>query len=340
MATIRWRGKKKDHAQLCWYEGGVEQRVTLGRIPPSEAERHRKTKDLELVTGEPIFLGSVRFVDHREEYLKWHAMEYPDSHFRVEQILRDCCEPFESKSLGQIKRKDIEFWKGARMTRIGFNRQKEEAQVSRGTAAKEFSVVRALFTKAVDWEHIRKSPFEDVPEPKDLNDAPPHWYHKHELAQLYQRTRYGDTWKLMANTGVRLSEALQLQPKDVDLERNVLRVLSKADARTKSGKWRQIPLNDAAIDALSRLIPANEGWVIRHVRGPSLSRAFLKDARALKLDGSAHSLRHSYGTHMAMARIPLRVLKEHMGHRRIETTMIYLHIVEAMAHAEARAVNL
>jgi integrase len=339
MATIRWRGKNEDHAQLCWSENGVERRESLGRITPSEAETRRKAKEVELDTGEPIFDGSVRFIDHRAEYLKWHALEFPDSHFRVQQILTQCCEAFEPKALSQIKRRDVEQWKAERMNRIGWNRQKEEARVSRGTSGKEFRTVKALFTKAVQWERIRSNPFEGVPEPKELNSAPPHWYRKHELAQLYGRAQYGDVWKLMANAGLRREEALQLRPEHID--GTTLRVLSTEQNRTKSGKWRQVPLSDAALDALSRLLADNEtGRVIPHVTGPSLSRAFLRDVKALKLRGSLHSLRHSYGAHMVMAGVPLRTLKDLMGHARIETTMIYAHIAEDLAHVQARAVNL
>jgi integrase len=340
MATIRWRGKSEDYAQLCWSENGVERRESLGRISPSEAETRRKAKEVELDTGEPIFVASVRFIDHRDEYLRWHALEFPDSHFRVDQILMQCCQAFEPKALSQIKRRDVEQWKAERMNRIGINRRKEEAKVSRGTAAKEFSTVRALFTKAVEWERLRKSPFEGVPEPKELNSAPPHWYRKHELAQLYACEIYGDTWKLMANAGLRREEALQLRPEHVDLEGRMLRILSTEAARTKSGRWRQVPLSDAAIDALSRLLPANAERVIPHVTGPSLSRAFLRDATGLRLKGSLHSLRHSYGAHMVMAGVALRTLKDLMGHARIETTMIYAHIAEDLAHVQARAVNL
>lgn len=340
MATIRWRGKKKDRAQLNWSEGGVAQRISLGRITPREAETRRKTKEIELETGEPITLPSIRFVDHRTEYLRWHSLEYPDSHFRVEQILMQCCEDFEPKALSQIRRRDVEHWKAERMNRVGWNRQKEEAQVSRGTAGKEFRTVKALFTKAVEWERLKKSPFDDVPEPKELNSRPPHWYRKHELALLYDRTQYGDTWKLMANAGLRREEALQLRPEHV--QGTVLHVLSTQNARTKSGRWRQVPLSDSALDALSRLLAANEasGRVIPHVTGPSLSRAFLRDAKVLKLKGSLHSLRHSYGAHMVMAGVLIRTLKDLMGHARIETTMIYAHIAEDLAHVQARAVNL
>lgn len=342
MATINWRGRKKDHAQLNWSENGVQQRKTLGRISPREADTQRKAKEVELDTGEPIFVGSVRFVDHRTEYLKWHALEYPDSHFRVEQICNQCCADFEPKALSQITRRDIDLWKADRMTRVGVNRQKKAAQVARGTSGKEFRTVKALFTKAVQWERIRKSPFDDVPEPRELNSAPPHWYRKHELPKLYGREQYGDVWKLMANAGLRREEARKLRPKHVDLAGRKLHVLSSESERTKSGKWREVPLSDNAVAALTKLLAANEstGWIIPRVTGPSLSRAFLRDAKALGLDGSLHSLRHSYGAHMVMGGVTIRALKDLMGHARIETTMIYAHIAEDEMHLQARAVNL
>jgi len=340
MATINWRGKNKDFAQLNWSESGVQQRKSLGRIPPSEADLIRKAKELELGTGEQIFLPSVRFVDHRAEYLKWHALEFPDSHFRVEQILNQCCEDFEGKALSQVKRRDVEQWKGARMSRIGWNRRKEETQVSRGTAGKEFRTVKALFEKAVQWERIKKNPFDDVPEPKELNSAPPRWYRKDELGRLYQIKPYGNTWKLMANAGLRREEARKLRPEHVDIEGRMLRVLSTEQQRTKSGKWRQVPLSDSAVEALKQLLTENIDRVIPKVTGPSLSRAFLRDAKSAGLSGSLHSLRHSYGAHMIMAGMPLRALQELMGHARIETTMIYAHIAEDVSHVQARAVNL
>lgn len=341
MATINWRGKRKDYAQLNWSENGVQRRESLGRITPSEAETARKAKEVELDTGEQIFLPSVRFTDHRDEYLRWHALEFPHSHFRVEQICLQCCAAFEAKALSQIKRLDVELWKAERMNRVGMNRRKEEARVSRGTAGKEFRTVKAMLQKAVDWDRLKKNPFEGVPEPKELKSSPPHWYRTHELARLYEKEQYGATWKLIANCGLRREEALQLCPQHVDMHGRMMHVLSTEQERTKSGKWRQIPLSDNALDALSRLLKSNEtGRVIPHVTGPSLSRAFLRDAKALGLSGSLHSLRHSYGAHMVMAGVPIRVLKDLMGHARIETTMIYAHIAEDVMHVQARAVNL
>jgi integrase len=39
-----------------------------------------------------------------------------------------------------------------------------------------------------------------------------------------------------------------------------------------------------------------------------------------------HDLRHTYGSHLAMKRVPLKVIQELMGHATIEMTMRYAHL--------------
>jgi len=39
-----------------------------------------------------------------------------------------------------------------------------------------------------------------------------------------------------------------------------------------------------------------------------------------------HGLRHTYGSHLAMAGVPLTDIMTWMGHSSIETTMIYAHL--------------
>lgn len=328
MATIYARGK-------CWYinwsEGGVQRRESLGEISKHEADTIRRAKELELRTGKRIFVASRIFDEHLDEYLTWHRSEFPDSHYRVEQICRQHLTAFNGKPLAMIANTDIELWKAQRIQ-----------VVSRESVAKEFRTLKAVLEKAVEWGRgIEKNPCQYVEEPKSLDSEPIHWYTKPQLAKLY-RCHHGLTWKFLANTGLRRGEAKQLRVDRVDLARKVIQVVSSSGARTKSGKWREVPLSDNAIEAVTALIEqhGHTGFVTPRITNESLSRAFLKDVGRLGLGGSLHSLRHTYGAHMVMAGVPLRTLQILMGHANIKTTERYAHVGKDHLRDKARRVNL
>ena len=50
-----------------------------------------------------------------------------------------------------------------------------------------------------------------------------------------------------------------------------------------------------------------------------------------------HDLRHTFGTTLAAAGVPLRTIQEYMGHADIKTTQIYMHY--APSEHEVELVN-
>ena len=141
--------------------------------------------------------------------------------------------------------------------------------------------------------------------------------------------------ELLYGSGLRISEALDLDVDDIRSGATALLVMGKGS------KQRQILLSDTSTAALTRwmearsLVPPQYGERALFIgkRGKRLNRrqaARLLDEHA-KLAGipqhvSPHDLRHSFATHMLEGGADLRAVQELLGHSRISTTQRYTHL--------------
>ena len=144
--------------------------------------------------------------------------------------------------------------------------------------------------------------------------------------------------ELMYATGLRVSELVNLDLNDIDLENDIVRTIGKGN------KERIVPIGDYAKEAL--LIYLNnyrnsmlKGYICDKVflnnHGRELTRqGFFKILKTrlkevnINKDVSPHTLRHSFATHLLNNGADLRSIQEMLGHYNLSTTQIYTHIAK------------
>jgi site-specific recombinase XerD len=136
---------------------------------------------------------------------------------------------------------------------------------------------------------------------------------------------------LIYSAGLRVSEVVRLRPEDLDEERRLIHIRGG-----KGRKDRYTLLADAALTAVKRYRePGIDGpWLfpgskpnshltvrtVQHVVENARRRA------AIKKHVTAHTLRHSFATHLLEAGTDLRYIQELLGHASSRTTEIYTHV--------------
>lgn len=139
------------------------------------------------------------------------------------------------------------------------------------------------------------------------------------------------------STGIRSSELVRLNVKDVDFLSGMVRALGKRR------KERIAPLGSFAVAAVedyllargisparaaSRTVPLFLNRFGRRLSTRGIQRVLDKYICRAGLDGktSPHTLRHSFATHLLEGGADLRAVQELLGHSSLSTTQIYTHL--------------
>ena len=141
-------------------------------------------------------------------------------------------------------------------------------------------------------------------------------------------------FELIYATGLRISELINLELKNININENLIRVVGKGSVE------RIVPINDIAIKYLevyikNKRIELDNGQskklFLNKNGGPLTRQGFYKVLKTKAsivgiIDISPHKFRHSIATHMLNGGANLKVVQEMLGHKNISTTEIYTHV--------------
>lgn len=228
------------------------------------------------------------------------------------------------------------------------------------TVENQLGALAVLLNFAVRKKWIASSPMAAVELPKHGSDAPLEelrFLEPHEVARLIASARPGDyhrldraLYTLAAYSGLRQGELRGLRWEHVDLPRSIVHVLENVTrGRRSSPKGRRrrvVPLAPSVVQSLMDLrseshwtapedpvfATPSTGQSMARTRLMERYRAALRDA-ALPPDFSFHDLRHTFGTTMVRAGVPVGTIQAWMGHADLATTQLYMHYAPAQQDA-------
>lgn len=220
----------------------------------------------------------------------------------------------------------------------------KQRQYAPASVARKVAAARSFFNFLVAEGHLSRSPAQDLGAPRVGRSLPKVLSVKEVETLLEQPARRstpearrdGAMLELLYATGLRVSEMVALNLKDVNLDGSYVR------CRGKGGRERLLPLHDQAIAALKTYLeearpqfvasPEERAFFLNQ-RGHRLTRQgfwlLLKGyAREAGISSAItpHTLRHSFATHMLRGGAPLRHVQELLGHANIATTQVYTHL--------------
>ncbi|MDY6978859.1 MAG: tyrosine recombinase XerC [Pseudomonadota bacterium] len=234
----------------------------------------------------------------------------------------------------------------------------------RGLAAKslqrELSAQRGFFDFLIREGRLSANPARDVQAPR-VKRKLPQTLDVDKTAALLDETdadKQDPLWardrailELFYSSGLRLSELVQLDLGQLDLNEARVRVHGKGN------KERDLPIGRQSLAAIQAWLAVRQDmslddpqalFVSRHGRRISarnIQKRLRDRARKLGLDVPVHPhmLRHSFASHLLESSGDLRAVQELLGHADIATTQIYTHLdfqhlakIYDQAHPRAR----
>lgn len=212
---------------------------------------------------------------------------------------------------------------------------------SAATVSRRLSALKTFYRFALTRHYVESDPVYSIKGPKKEKPLP-QFVKESEMDELLDRQAWGDDYNnvrartiiiLFYETGMRLSELVNLDDKDVNF------VTSEIKITGKGNKQRIVPfgdelkntllefrrLRDASLEVKTpALVVSDKGTRMSPSKVQNIVRSNLSRVCSLKKK-SPHVLRHSFATAMLNHHVGIENLKKLLGHANISTTEIYTH---------------
>ena len=206
---------------------------------------------------------------------------------------------------------------------------------------RKLSSLRSFYKFLLRKGEVAVNPLQKITGPKNKKPLPA-FLRESDMDRLLDEVDFGEGFKgcrdhmiieMFYATGVRLSELIGLDNKDVDFSSSLIKVTGKRN------KQRLIPFGEELkiammeyVDVRNEAVPIRTNAFFVRENGERLSRSIVENLVKRNLSKvvtlkkrSPHVLRHTFDTTMLNHDAELGAIKELLGHESLATTEVYTH---------------
>ncbi len=271
----------------------------------------------------------INYIQFEKRYSQHTVRAYKDD---LEQFFLFLNEDYGETALGDIKTIYIRTWLAAL----------KEGGMTAKSLNRKISTLKSFFKFHLRQGSITTDPTTTLITPK-IHKRLPAFITEKDIDRLFNEITFPDDWTgrterlilmLLYQTGMRLSELIQLKPGHTDVFNGKLKILGKGNkerilpiskdlaAAIKSYlDLKKTELPEAAKDVI--LVDAS-GKVLQPRWVYGVVTKYLAQVTTIEKK-SPHVLRHTFATHLMNNGAEMNAVKELLGHSSLASTQVYTH---------------
>lgn len=281
------------------------------------------SESLLLSKAIPLFLDWLKARGMREETLRGYKMD-------VNQFLkwlsdRSNCPVFvDEVTLPQVE---------AFVEYVTNERDSKPRTINR-----KINALSTFFTCLMKKKLVQENPVDDVERVK-VPEFERTYLNKDEIEAIIHAIKHPVVHyfaMMMAHTGIRVNECINLTLYDVNLDEGFVQVIDG-----KGGKNRRVPMNKQLIQHMKEYLtkhrPVTDSLFFFALKktgtvSEQYVNRLLKEACqevGIQKHVTSHILRHSFASYLVTKDTHVAVIQRLLGHANLRTTSVYLHVQQA-----------
>ncbi len=271
----------------------------------------------------------LQFLQFEKKYSQHTIASYS---IDLTQFISYLTTEYDSPSIEEIKTTFIRSW---------LAELKGKEALTNKSINRKISALKSFFKYLLKQGVIKQAPTFGIISPK-ISKRLPVFVDEKDIRKVFEQivfpdTHSGNTEKLILtllyNTGMRLSELINLKETNIDYSYGNIKVLGKGN------KERLIPVSNELLQDIKKYIlekpDADSGVqnVFTNEKGKAFNpktiynfvKKYLGEATTIEKK-SPHILRHTFATHLINNGAEMNAVKELLGHSSLASTQVYTHL--------------